>query len=994
MQVDFRLASVHGMLYTGGNVAFGPAPSATSLVTSGMTPIGKNSLITPVLNYLTVLDLQHGSTRTHECCNSNIQAFDVSPDGEMALCIGTRGLGVFYSFTAELAIDTISFPPLCEVRCVKFSPDGTHVALALENTLQIYSCPRERIVSYHGCHRVENIHNAMTLPITNIEWTDDSSCVMISGADSRISIFPRDVRNRKGVAAMRNHLLGHRGSVVGCYWSNPSGSAAVSVSTDNVVITWKRTGTTRSELMEAVIRTKAGVRVADVDGATDDEDAVPQSFLEKQKRRELRRTLEQDGVAAYAKKRVTKGTDSEFPDVIKYAFEVGKKHLLQHRGTVSRSAYHRARQLLAIGYNNGVFAIHGLESESGDLPLLHMLSISSQALTACAFSASGDHVAFGSDHLKQLIVWDWRGESYLLKEQSHYYDINVTGVTSDGSTIISGGEDGKVKVWKRSNGQCFANFSDHSGGVTGLVCSPHTNAFFTASKDGTCRGYDLTRYRNFRVFTPTETTQLSCVAIDASGEIIAAGSSRTNVITLWSVRTGKIIDEFTGHEGPVAALQFHPDGTTLVTAAVDKTIMVWKVFSTTNEGERLRDEAEVIQVETEALSLSFSSNGKRLAVLFLDGTVNVYDSTVSTELNFVSSFKTKFDAAGGWAGKIGPNIANANAHFTSVSMSPDGETILCGGDSKWLCLYHAAQGYLMNKWPVTRNMDFEGAEEQFNYRGVTEAGVQVGDIDVSNDDPHLQKRKVIEMPGSKHAHFATGKRKTKLTARSMHVAFAGHGRDFIAATTGGLLVFSVDAGRQKFAPLQLRANVTTQVVRQLLESGQYTSALVGSLMLQDEDLGAECLRRTPLDKIAVIVPSMPSAGFATLVQWVAKEVIASSGLDHALAWADATLIATEEPVFGHARLPAVATAIRLLHRAVAMHRSLAALTDGNDFLVGYVLTSTRCAKTATSTAITTTSNHTTNGHAKQQAAPSVSVAAPAPDEASPKDAKRRRKQQE
>eukprot|EP00672_Neobodo_designis_P025987 CAMPEP_0174851668 /NCGR_PEP_ID=MMETSP1114-20130205/23308_1 /TAXON_ID=312471 /ORGANISM="Neobodo designis, Strain CCAP 1951/1" /LENGTH=948 /DNA_ID=CAMNT_0016086217 /DNA_START=37 /DNA_END=2883 /DNA_ORIENTATION=- len=946
MQSDFRLSAVHGMLYTGGNVAFGPAtPGGDS---ADVTPITSHSLITPVLNHLTVLDLQQGSTRTHVTCNSNIQAFAVSPDGDLALCIGNRGLGVFYSFSSELAIDTISFPPQCEVRCVKFSPDGAFVALALESTLQIYSCPVERVVSYHGCHRVENIHNAMTLPITNIEWTADSMCVLVSGSDAKMTAFPRDVRNRKGVAAMRNHFIGHRGSVVAGFWADADASSAVSVAADNVVIAWKRTATTRKELMEAVLKAKTANRAAEVDGASDDEDAVPQSFLEKQKKQRLRDTLEDRGLEAYAKERLNKGDDAAFHPAIRFAFEVGKKHLLQHRGTVSRAAYHAPRQLLAIGYTNGTFAIHGFQDD-GDLPLMHMLSISSQSLTACAFSASGDHVAFGSDHLKQLIVWDWRGESYLLKEQSHYYDINVTAMSRDGATIVSGGEDGKVKVWKRSNGQCFANFSEHSGGVTGIAVSPSTNAFFTCSKDGTCRAYDLVRYRSFRVFTPSEVTQLSCISVDPSGELLAAGSSRGSTVTLWSVRTGKIVDEFTGHEAPITALQFHPDGTTLVTTAADKTIMTWKVFTTTNDGERLRNEAETITVDSEALALSFSANGKRLAVLFLNGDVHLYDSTVATELVFATSFKSRFDAAGGWHDRVGPNSANADAHFTTIAMSPDGDTVLLGGDSKWLCLYHAAQGYLLNKWPVTNNLDFEGAEEQFNFRAATEAGVMVGDIDVSNDDAHLQKRKLIEMPGSKHAHFATGKRKTKLAARTNHVTFAEHGRDFAAATTGGLLLFSIDVGRPRFAPLQLRQNVTTGSVRNLLEQGKYTQALVGALMLRDASLGQQCLAATPADKMAVSIRAVPTSTFATLVEWIARRLLTEQSLEHSLAWAESALFASEEPMFGHARSPAVAAAVRLLHRAVAQRKGLRELVDSNDFLINFLAQSTKTAVSKTTT---------------------------------------------
>lgn len=34
------------------------------------------------------------------------------------------------------------------------------------------------------------------------------------------------------------------------------------------------------------------------------------------------------------------------------------------------------------------------------------------------------------------------------------------------------------------------------------------------------------------------------------------------------------------------------------------------------------------------------------------------------------------------------------------------------------------------------------------------------EIDIADDDVHLHRRQLLEMPGSKHRHFATGQRKT------------------------------------------------------------------------------------------------------------------------------------------------------------------------------------------------------------------------------------------
>lgn len=50
------------------------------------------------------------------------------------------------------------------------------------------------------------------------------------------------------------------------------------------------------------------------------------------------------------------------------------------------------------------------------------------------------------------------------------------------------------------------------------------------------------RYRNFRTFTSPRPTQFSCVAVDTSGEVVAAGAQDSFEIFIWSMQTGRLLD--------------------------------------------------------------------------------------------------------------------------------------------------------------------------------------------------------------------------------------------------------------------------------------------------------------------------------------------------------------------------------------------------------------------------------------------------------------------
>ena len=55
---------------------------------------------------------------------------------------------------------------------------------------------------------------------------------------------------------------------------------------------------------------------------------------------------------------------------------------------------------------------------------IHTLSISQEKISSVAISPSGEWLAFGARKLGQLLVWEWQSESYILKQQDHYFDMN------------------------------------------------------------------------------------------------------------------------------------------------------------------------------------------------------------------------------------------------------------------------------------------------------------------------------------------------------------------------------------------------------------------------------------------------------------------------------------------------------------------------------------------------------------------------------------------
>lgn len=261
---------------------------------------------------------------------------------------------------------------------------------------------------------------------------------------------------------------------------------------------------------------------------------------------------EADGEGVGEMEEGTDGSSSEEAEaeperVIQYKWSLSKddKHYFQQdHAKVVCAAFHKPSGVLTAGFTNGVFGLYELP----DFSNIHTLSISQRQINTVAVNATGEWLCFGTGTMGQLLVWEWQSETYVLKQQGHFFDMNVLDYSPNGQNIATGGDDGKVKLWNTSSGFCYVTFKEHTGGISSVKFAPNGMAVVSASLDGTVRAFDLMRYRNFRTFTTPRPVQFSCLAVDHSGEIICAGCQDDYDIYVWSMQTGKLLDVMAGHE--------------------------------------------------------------------------------------------------------------------------------------------------------------------------------------------------------------------------------------------------------------------------------------------------------------------------------------------------------------------------------------------------------------------------------------------------------------
>ncbi|NXV97713.1 PWP2 protein, partial [Calonectris borealis] len=537
---------------------------------------------------------------------------------------------------------------------------------------------------------------------------------------------------------------------------------------------------------------------------------------------------------------------------------------------LTSAAYHKKTHLLVTGFASGIFHLHELP----DFNLIHSLSISDQRIASISINCTGDWIAFGCSGLGQLLVWEWQSESYVLKQQGHFNSMVSVAYSPDGQYIVTGGEDGKVKVWNTSSSFCFVTFTEHSSGVTAVTFTSNGYVILSASLDGTVRAFDLHRYRNFRTFTSPRPSQFSCLAVDSSGEIVSAGSQDSFEIFIWSMQSGRLLDVLSGHEGPISSLSFNPMKCVLASASWDKTVKLWDMLDSWRTKETLILNSDVLVV-------AFRPDGKELAVAALNGQITFWDHENAVQ---TGSIEGRHDLQMGRKelDKITAKQAAKGKSFTTLCYSADGQSILAGGLSKFVCIYNVKEQILMKKFEISCNFSLDAMEvcdhrsQVFSFPLLApKASVLSYPLLVSNEESsvnHYSSVSVLENP-----------------ALFLNIVTSLLGRSWAATTTEGLLIYSLDSGLI-FDPFELDIDVTPSNIHKTLHQKEYTMAIIMAFKLNEKKLIQEVIEAVPSNEVDVVCSSLPDLYVEKVLEFLASAFEISCHLEFYLIWAHKLLM--------------------------------------------------------------------------------------------------------
>ncbi|KAL0615505.1 Periodic tryptophan protein 2-like protein [Plecturocebus cupreus] len=873
MKFAYRFSNLLGTVYRRGNLNF---------------TCDGNSVISPVGNRVTIFDLKNNKSDTLPLATRyNVKCVGLSPDGRLAIIVDEGGAALLVSLVCRSVLHHFHFKG--SVHSVSFSPDGRKFVVTKGNIAQMYHAPGKK--REFNAFFLDKTYFGPYDETTCIDWTDDSRCFVVGSKDMSTWVFGAERWDNLIYYA----LGGHKDAIVACFFESSS-LDLYSLSQDGVLCVWQCDTPPEGLRLKPPAGWKADLLQREEEGEEEDQDGGREMTIR--------------GKATLAEEEKTGKV--KYSRLAKYFFNKEGDF-----NNLTAAAFHKKSHLLVTGFASGIFHLHELP----EFNLIHSLSISDQSITSVAINSSGDWIAFGCSGLGQLLVWEWQSESYVLKQQGHFNSMVALAYSPDGQYIVTGGDDGKVKVWNTLSGFCFVTFTEHSSGVTGVTFTATGYVVVTSSMDGTVRAFDLHRYRNFRTFTSPRPTQFSCVAVDGSGEIISAGAQDSFEIFVWSMQTGRLLDVLSGHEGPISGLCFNPMKSILASASWDKTVRLWDMFDSWRTKETLA-------LTSDALAVTFRPDGAELAVATLNSQITFWDPENAVQMG---SIEGRHDLKTGRKelDKITAKHSAKGKAFSTLCYSADGQSILAGGTSRFVCIYHVREQILMKRFEISCNLSLDAMEEFLNRRKMTE----FGNLALIDQDTGQEDGVAIPLPGVRKGDMSS--RHFKPEIRVTSVRFSPTGRCWAATTTEGLLIYSLDT-RVLFDPFELDTSVTPRRVREALRRQDFTQAILMALRLNESKLVQETLEAVPRDEIEVVSSSLPELYVEKVLEFLASSFEVSRHVEFYLLWTQKLLMLHGQKL--KSRAGTLLPVIQFLQKSIQRHLDdLSKLCSWNRYNMQYAL---------------------------------------------------------
>ena len=283
-----------------------------------------------------------------------------------------------------------------------------------------------------------------------------------------------------------------------------------------------------------------------------------------------------------------------------------------------------------------------------------------------AISPDGALIA-SSDDDNGVFLWDSSSGELIRSFTGHSASVNQVVFSSDGQLLGTGSLDNTAAIWHVNSGERLQEFTGHTQCICSIAFSPDDDFFLTTGYDNIARLWDSESGAEIQRFSGHDEFIYQGLFTPDGDFILTASEDGT--LRLWNIETGLEVRRITTQSTGISALEISQDGTFIYTGSTDGNIQSWQ-FEFIPEPQILPDPQES---RRRGIILSdLLPDGRVLLMGNADGTIRYWSVERSLILRETST--------------------GNGAIFNDMVLSPNGNSIMIGGNNGNLAMFDTASG--------------------------------------------------------------------------------------------------------------------------------------------------------------------------------------------------------------------------------------------------------------------------------------------------------------
>jgi WD40 repeat protein len=287
---------------------------------------------------------------------------------------------------------------------------------------------------------------------------------------------------------------------------------------------------------------------------------------------------------------------------------------------------------------------------------------------AMAFTLNGESLVYATS--RGVYQWKWRHDAEPVQVPVAKSSAQFVTFTPDGRTlvVVQMTEDGRVSLIDFETQTLKAKIQGKSGACFARAAPISSDGrLFLPFDSGAVEIWNLATATLERTLTGSPVKFMN-VAITSDGSYAIAGGGWDTVLKAWNTRTGELIQTPAGHDNPIIAIEFSPDGKRVLTGGFDGTARLWSAA----HGRQLQ---VLPHNKGQVRGITFSPDGRFAASSSGDNFVRVWDCDTGEQVH---------------------TFEGSEGSKRSLRFTPSNDRLLAWGDDRTLRKWDLATGELIS----------------------------------------------------------------------------------------------------------------------------------------------------------------------------------------------------------------------------------------------------------------------------------------------------------